>query len=38
LIDGTASTLDLTREPDWPMDESYFSLATFQRWLAGHPD
>ncbi|MEX2047202.1 MAG: hypothetical protein WEE03_08550 [Chloroflexota bacterium] len=35
LIDGSAPTVDLTRDPDWPMDDDYFSLATFQRWLAG---
>jgi hypothetical protein len=35
LIDGRAPAADFTRDPDWPMDEAYFSLATFQRWLAG---
>ena len=35
LIDGSAPSVDVTREPDWPMDDDYFSLATFQRWLAG---
>jgi hypothetical protein len=35
LIDGSAPAFDFAREPDWPMDEEYFSLATFQRWLAG---
>ena len=36
LIDASAPTPDFTREPDWPMDREYYSLATFQRWLAGH--
>ncbi len=35
LIDGSDPAVDLAREPDWPMDDEYFSLATFQRWLAG---
>ncbi len=35
LIDGSAPMVDFTREPDWPMDHEYFSLAAFQRWLAG---
>ena len=35
LIDGSTPTFDFTREPDWPMDDEFFSLATFQRWLAG---
>jgi hypothetical protein len=35
LIDGAPPAVDLRREPDWPMDEEFFSLATFQRWLAG---
>jgi len=35
LIDATSPRPDFTREPDWPMDQEYFSLATFQRWLAG---
>lgn len=35
LIDGSTAAPDFTREPDWPMDDEYFSLATFQRWLAG---
>ena len=35
LIDGSTTAPDFTREPDWPMDEEYFSLPTFQRWLAG---
>ena len=35
LIDGSTPAIDLTREPDWPMGDAYFSLATFQRWLAG---
>ena len=36
LIDGTSPTVDLSSEPDWPMNEEYFSLAQFQRWLAGN--
>ncbi len=36
LIDGSALTVDFTSEPDWPMGVDYFSLATFQRWLAGN--
>lgn len=36
LIDGSAPEVDLTREPDWPTNDGYFSLATFQRWLAGN--
>ena len=36
LIDGTAPTVDLTQEPDWPTNDEYFSLARFQRWLAGN--
>ena len=35
LIDGSTPTFDFAREPDWAMDEEFFSLATFQRWLAG---
>jgi hypothetical protein len=35
LIDGSAPGVDLTREPDWPLDGDYFSLTTFHRWLAG---
>ncbi len=35
LIEGSPPTVDLTREPDWPMDDDYFSLETFQRHLAG---
>jgi hypothetical protein len=35
LIDGSASAVDLAPEPDWPMDGEYFSLSTFQSWLAG---
>ncbi len=35
LIDGSPFAVDLTREPDWPMEDGYFTLATFQRWLAG---
>ncbi len=35
LIDGSTSALEFTREPDWPMNEEYFTLPTFQRWLAG---
>jgi hypothetical protein len=34
LIDGSTA-VDFIREPDWPMDDEYFRLATFQRWLAG---
>ena len=36
LIDGTALAVDFTSEPNWPMGEEYFSLAQFQRWLAGN--
>jgi hypothetical protein len=36
LIDGSTAAPDFTREPDWPMDDEYFSLAAFQRWLAGN--
>jgi hypothetical protein len=36
LIDGGTAAIDLTREPDWPMDQEYFTLAVFQRWLAGN--
>ena len=36
LIDGTSPTVDLSSEPDWPVNEEYFSLAQFQRWLAGN--
>ena len=36
LIDGTAPIADFTSEPDWVMGEEYFSLAQFQRWLAGN--
>ena len=36
LIDRSATAVDFTKEPDWPMGEEYFSLATFQRWLAGN--
>lgn len=36
LIDGTTPTFDPAREPDWPIDDAYFALATFQRWLAGN--
>jgi hypothetical protein len=35
LIDRSATAVDFTPEPDWPMDDDYFSLPTFQRWLAG---
>lgn len=35
LIDGSTSTVDFARDPDWPMDDEYFKLGTFQRWLAG---
>jgi hypothetical protein len=35
LIDGSSHTVDFEREPDWPMDDEFFKLATFQRWLAG---
>lgn len=35
LIDGSPHAVDLAREPDWPMDDGYFSLETFQRHLAG---
>lgn len=35
LIDGSAPAFDFTRAPDWPMDDEYFALPTFQRWLAG---
>lgn len=35
LIDGSPYTVDLEREPDWSMDDGFFELATFQRWLAG---
>ena len=38
LIDASTPTPDFTREPDWPMDPEYFSLPTFQRWLAGHQE
>jgi len=32
----TSTAIDFTSEPDWPMGEEYFSLAQFQRWLAGN--
>ena len=35
LIDGTPFAMDLRRDPDWAMQDGYFSLSTFQRWLAG---
>ena len=35
LIDGSPHAVDFEREPDWPMDDEFFDLATFQRWLAG---
>jgi hypothetical protein len=35
LIDGRVPAVDLARKVDWPTDDAYFSLATFQRWLAG---
>jgi hypothetical protein len=35
LIDGSPFIVDLTKDPDWPTDDTYFALATFQRWLAG---
>ncbi|HEV8228542.1 MAG TPA: hypothetical protein VGQ86_01185 [Candidatus Limnocylindria bacterium] len=35
LIDGSRPTIDFAREPDWPMDDAYFALPTFQRWLSG---
>ena len=35
LIDGSTPAVDLTREVDWPINDDYFSLAAFQRWLAG---
>ena len=35
LIDGSTPAFDFSREPDWPMEEDFFSLAAFQRWLAG---
>jgi hypothetical protein len=35
LIDGSSYTVDFEREPDWPMDDEFFELTAFQRWLAG---
>jgi hypothetical protein len=36
LIDGSAPSVDLTLEVGWPTDDAYFSLDTFQGWLAGN--
>jgi len=35
LIDGSSDVMDLARDPDWTMEDAYFSLETFQRHLAG---
>jgi len=35
LIDGAEFVVEFGRDPDWPMDDEYFALGTFQRWLAG---
>lgn len=35
LIAGSAPPYDMSAPPDWATDDSFYSLSTFQRWLAG---
>ena len=35
LIAGGRAPYDMAAAPDWARDDSFYSLSTFQRWLAG---